>query len=97
MREYAGIHGFIPIVDDAVPLDTSNHNLSIGDAVRLGFCGRDLQDSKTAHWALMAASDHRYMLVVNRYGVIHDAREKLLIVFLPQLSSRTQTLQESII
>lgn len=65
-REYAGINGFTRMLDGAVPLDMSNRNLSIGEAVRQGLCDRDFEDGKTERWALLAASsDRTCMHIVN--------------------------------
>lgn len=80
-REYAGINGFIRVSDVAVSLDMSNHNLSIEDPVREGFCDRDLEDGKNARWVLLAVSpDRTYMGIVNTRGVIPEASAKLLVV-----------------
>lgn len=57
-REHAATHGFIRIVNSAVPLDMSKRNRSITDAVRLGYCDGDLENGKNARWALRAASSN---------------------------------------
>lgn len=54
-----GTLGYIEILDRAVPLDTSNHNLSIRDVARQEYCNRDLEDAKTVGWALGAALSDR--------------------------------------
>lgn len=94
-REYASINEFIGILDGAVPLGMSTYNLSIGDALSQGLCDRDLEDGKKARWALLAAPSNRMsMRIVNTSGVISEAWAKLLVVFLPQSSSRTRALQQ---
>lgn len=92
-RDYVVIHVIFCNLDgSAAPPGISNHNLSIGDAVCLGFCDIYLEDEKAARWARMAASSYRtYIRIVNFDGVVHEAWAELLGVFLLQSdNSRTQ-------
>lgn len=61
-----GTHGFIHILDRAVPPDVSTHNLSTADAVRPEyFKNRDLEDGKVVRWPPRAApSDSHSIRVV---------------------------------
>lgn len=84
------MHDFIRILNGAVPLDMSNNRLPMANAVRLGYYDRDLENEKTAHWVLGAASsDRTYVRIVNIHVVIHRAWATLLVVLFLQSSSWT--------
>ena len=97
-REYAGFFGFLRILDAEDGLDVSNHNLSVSDAIRLGFSERILEDSRVARWALRASStDRKFLQVVEEKGKVHEAWQALKEIFLPQSAARVQKLQESVL
>lgn len=74
----------------------SNRNL--GTAVCLALYDKDLEDGKTARWTLMpASSDQTHIRVVNSHYITHEAWAKLLVVFLPQSSSRAQAFWGSLV
>lgn len=96
-REYAGLHGFLRVVEGQVDLDISNSELCVDDVVRLGCVERDLEDAKIARWALLSSCNNRFFqMTVMCQGRVHEAWKSLNQYYSQFSASRMRTLMSKL-